>query len=212
MNNQNEAAPQYRPLGAWEYFGLSILYAIPVIGFIFLLVFTFSSGNINRRNYTRSYWCGLLVILLITLAFAGVMLVRQNDLSSVVKDPAGFFHSLTESITAPFRKGGTDSQITGAEDKAGAGAVSEADFKKTMDAYEAFFDEFIAFMDKFNSSEGSSEAMLSEYTEIIAKYAAYEKDMAQIDLNSLSDEEMQYYTAVTSRVEQKMAAFASKAG
>ena len=211
MNNQNEAAPQYRPLGAWEYFGLTILYAIPVIGFIFLLVFTFSGGNINRRNFTRSYWCWILVWLLIMLALVGVMLVRKTDLSGVIKDPAGFVQSLTEGFKVSFNNDGTDSQITGAEDKAGAGATSEADFKKTMDAYEAFFDEFIAFMDKFNSSEGSSEAMLSEYTEIIAKYAAYEKDMAQIDLNSLSDEEMQYYTAVTSRVEQKMAAFASKA-
>ena len=31
--------PEFRPLGAWAYFGLSILFSIPVIGLIFLIVF-----------------------------------------------------------------------------------------------------------------------------------------------------------------------------
>ena len=61
--------PQYRPLSAWAYFGLQILFAIPIVGFIFLIVFSCSSGNINRRSFARSYWCGLLitVILLVVL-------------------------------------------------------------------------------------------------------------------------------------------------
>ena len=56
---------RYAPLSAWAYFGLSILYAIPVVGLIFLLIHTFSSSNINRRSYARSYWCRLLLVLII---------------------------------------------------------------------------------------------------------------------------------------------------
>lgn len=59
--------PQYRPLSAWAYWGLSLLYAVPVVGFIFLIVFTFSDGNINRRNFTRAYWCGLLIAVIVAL-------------------------------------------------------------------------------------------------------------------------------------------------
>ena len=70
-----EGPRRYEPLGAWSYFGLSILYAIPIIGFIFLLIHTFSDSNINRRSFARSYWCRLLLIILIlallfALAFA----------------------------------------------------------------------------------------------------------------------------------------------
>ena len=56
---------KFRPLSAWAYFGYSILFAIPIVGFIFLIIFSFSSANINRRSYARSYWCGLILILII---------------------------------------------------------------------------------------------------------------------------------------------------
>ena len=66
--------PQYRPLGAWAYFGYSILFAIPIIGFILLIVFSFSNSNINRRNFARSHWCILAIVAIIVaiiLATAG---------------------------------------------------------------------------------------------------------------------------------------------
>ena len=58
---------QYKPLGAWAYFGLQLLFSIPVVGFVFLIVFSFSGANINRRNFARSYWCKLLISLIIFL-------------------------------------------------------------------------------------------------------------------------------------------------
>ena len=41
---------EYTPVGAWGYFWYNILFSIPVVGFIFLIVFSFSNGNLNRRN------------------------------------------------------------------------------------------------------------------------------------------------------------------
>ncbi len=66
--------PEYKPLGAWAYFGYSILFAIPIVGFICLLVFSFNNNNLNRRNYARSFWCALLVtvVLSVIAALAGV--------------------------------------------------------------------------------------------------------------------------------------------
>lgn len=57
--------PEYRPLSPWAYFGLSILFAIPIVGFVFLIVFSFSKANINRRNYARSFFCSLLLALIL---------------------------------------------------------------------------------------------------------------------------------------------------
>lgn len=56
---------KYRPLGAWAYFGLTILFSIPIVGFIFLIIFACSGSNINRRSFARSYFCGLIIVLVL---------------------------------------------------------------------------------------------------------------------------------------------------
>ena len=64
---------KFRPLGAWAYFGYSILFSIPIVGFIFLIVFSFSGKNINRRSFARSYWCWailLVIVIAVVLAIA----------------------------------------------------------------------------------------------------------------------------------------------
>lgn len=62
---------EYRPLGMWEYFGYQILFSIPLIGFIFLLLFAFGSGkNINLRNFARSYFCFLIITIFAVLLFS----------------------------------------------------------------------------------------------------------------------------------------------
>lgn len=65
-----------KPMSAWSYFWLQILYSVPIVGFIFLMIFTFSSGNINRRSFTRSYWCAALVggiIATVIILFAFIL-------------------------------------------------------------------------------------------------------------------------------------------
>ncbi len=71
---------QYRPLSPWAYFGLSLLYSVPVVGFIFLIIFSFKSSNLNRRNFTRSYWCGLIIVaaivgLILILGLSGAIFI-----------------------------------------------------------------------------------------------------------------------------------------
>ena len=57
----------YKPVSAWGYVGYTILFCIPLVGFILLIVFSLSDKNINRRNYARSYWCMLLLSILIAV-------------------------------------------------------------------------------------------------------------------------------------------------
>ena len=63
-----------RPLGAWAYFGLQILFSIPLVGFICLIVFSLDDSNINRRNFARSYWCSLIIGLVLTIALLVLIL------------------------------------------------------------------------------------------------------------------------------------------
>ncbi len=56
-HEQARLPDQYLPLGAWAYFGYSLLFSVPVVGWVFLFIFAFSNANINRRNFARSYFC-----------------------------------------------------------------------------------------------------------------------------------------------------------
>lgn len=76
MQNYPSNLPnEYRPLSAWAYFGYNILFAIPLVGFIMLIVFAFDSSNINRRNYARSFFCTYLIAFIILIIVLILFLV-----------------------------------------------------------------------------------------------------------------------------------------
>lgn len=76
-------AEEYRPLSMWEYFGYNLLYSIPIVGLIFMIVFALDDSNINRRNFTRSYFIVFLIyaVLLVVLFMTGAMVGIVDTLS-----------------------------------------------------------------------------------------------------------------------------------
>ncbi len=62
LNEIAKIPDKYRPIGAWSYFFLTILFAIPLIGQICLIVFALSDSNINRRSFARSFFCTFIII------------------------------------------------------------------------------------------------------------------------------------------------------
>lgn len=69
----NEVKAEYKPISAWGYVGYQLLFSIPLIGFIFLLVFALGgTNNINVRNYARSFFCVFLIGLVISI-FVGII-------------------------------------------------------------------------------------------------------------------------------------------
>ena len=51
------------------YFWLMLLYHIPVIGFIFMLIFGLSAENRNLRNYARAHLVWIIVMILVLVLF-----------------------------------------------------------------------------------------------------------------------------------------------
>lgn len=66
MNMSDKIPYEYTPISAWGYFGYNFLFSIPIVGLIFLIIFSFDSSNINRRNYARSFF---IIYLLIAIIF-----------------------------------------------------------------------------------------------------------------------------------------------
>lgn len=74
-----------------------------------------------------------------------------------------------------------------------------------MDSYEDFFDEYVAFMQKYQNSSGTDTiALLSDFSDYMAKYTDYMEKIDSIDQDDLSTEEALYYLEVTTRVSQKL--------
>ena len=68
-NEISRLPEKYRPLSAWAYWGLTLLFSVPVVGFIFLIIFAFNDSNINRRSFARSYFCVLILAAIIIAVF-----------------------------------------------------------------------------------------------------------------------------------------------
>ena len=67
MNDKN-LPYEYKPISMWGYFGYEILFSIPLVGLILLLVFSFGGAkNKNLRNFARSYFCFLIVVVIICI-------------------------------------------------------------------------------------------------------------------------------------------------
>ncbi len=60
---------KYRPMGAWSYFGYTILFAIPLLGIICLIVFALDGSNVVRRSFARSYFCVVILAIILLLLF-----------------------------------------------------------------------------------------------------------------------------------------------
>ena len=69
---KGERLPEkYRPISPWGYLGYTLLFAIPIAGFIIAIVFAVDSGkNVNVRNYARYQFIPLIIALIIILIVA----------------------------------------------------------------------------------------------------------------------------------------------
>lgn len=78
-----------------------------------------------------------------------------------------------------------------------------ADFKAAMDKYEAFIDEYITFIKKYEE-EGKPVSMLADYTKMMTQYSEFAAAMAAYNGDNLSAADYAYYIEVMGRVSQKL--------
>ncbi len=83
-----------------------------------------------------------------------------------------------------------------------SGGVSP-EFKKTMDEYEAFFNEYAEFMKKYNNSDDAM-SMLNDYLSMLTRYSEAIDGLDKIDTEALSAADYAYYTEVMLRIDAKL--------
>ena len=77
-----------------------------------------------------------------------------------------------------------------------------AEFKNTMDEYEAFFDDYVEFMQMYK--ESNDVAMMGKYAEMMNQYVVSMQALENMDTESMTVAEQAYYIEVMSRISQKL--------
>ena len=72
-----------------------------------------------------------------------------------------------------------------------------------MDSYEAFIDEYVAFMKKY-SDNPNDVGLLADYTKYMSKYADMVEKFDKWESEDLNDAELAYYIDVQTRVNKKL--------
>lgn len=71
---QQQIPDSHKPISMWGYFGYELLFSIPLVGFIILIVFAAGgTANVNLRNFARSYFCYMILVLILVSIFVAII-------------------------------------------------------------------------------------------------------------------------------------------
>lgn len=77
------------------------------------------------------------------------------------------------------------------------------EFKEAMDAYEAFYDEYLAFMGDYKKNP-TDLSLLSKYADMLTKVSEMDEKFNAWEKGEMSNEELKYYMDVNARVLKKL--------
>ena len=76
------------------------------------------------------------------------------------------------------------------------------EFKKTMDEYEAFFDEYVEYMKNMKSRNSLGAAV--DYVQMLDKYNKYMKELDEMDESKMTKEDHKYFLDTMNRINKKL--------
>jgi len=95
----------FKPISSWGYVGYSILWAIPVIGWLICLFTAIGGKNRNVRNFARSIFCGLLLTVIFAAVLVGVVFLLDTLKVIELSELLSYFKKIADAvIDVPFLK------------------------------------------------------------------------------------------------------------
>ncbi|GEM_PF-4249872 len=76
--------------------------------------------------------------------------------------------------------------------------------KEFLESYEAFYDEYIEFMDKYYTTDNASLTMLADYSKMLIKYEDFNKKYDELDDGTFTEAEEKLYIDTQLRVNNKL--------
>lgn len=81
----NRLPQRYRPLGAWGYFWYSLLFVLPVIGWIAVIVCAAGAKNVNLRSYARSIILAFVISVVLVAALVVFVLFNPTLMEELMQ-------------------------------------------------------------------------------------------------------------------------------
>ncbi|MBR3280489.1 MAG: ABC transporter permease [Clostridia bacterium] len=70
---------EYEPLGAWKYFGYTLLFSLPIVGLIIAIIFSLNSENLHLKSFARAIIIlEIIVFILVIISTLYVYSVALN--------------------------------------------------------------------------------------------------------------------------------------
>lgn len=87
---QSKVVPaENRPVGMWGYFGLKLLLALPIVGFILTFVLAFAPKNVNIKNFVRSRFCEWIIMAIPAIALIVFLLITGMSFTALFDNISG---------------------------------------------------------------------------------------------------------------------------
>ncbi|MDO4650908.1 MAG: hypothetical protein Q4B26_19910, partial [Eubacteriales bacterium] len=125
---------------------------------------------------------------------------KRKSVSFETKETAS--ETETETVTELSTETQTDPPQSTPETSASLEGI-RPEFKQMMDEYEAFFDQYCDFMNKY-AENPSDTSMIMEYANFMTQYVDTMESFEAVESSDLSNEELKYYIEVTARIETKL--------
>lgn len=77
---------EYKPVAVSTYFWLTVLAAIPVVGFIFSIILSFTGKNRNRKNFMKAIFVWYIIGIILALVAALVVTFAFPDAMTMIFD------------------------------------------------------------------------------------------------------------------------------
>ena len=87
--DKNNIDPRFKPISVWGHIGYLVLFGIPIIGLVLMIIFSFDSNYIARRNYSRAIL--LSILLSAILCIPAALIVSQSAVDTVSHVPFVMF-------------------------------------------------------------------------------------------------------------------------
>ncbi len=107
----------------------------------------------------------------------------------------------TEEETSKAESSKAESSKKEQSSKTATGVTPE--FKKAMDSYEEFFDEYIDFMKRYSESDNPLE-MMDEYSEYLSKYSETMQALNDMESKEVTEADSLYFIEVQARILDKL--------
>ncbi len=150
----------------------------------------------TQKKSGKAKWI-VIGIVAIVLIVAAVSALGGNDNQT---DSPGSSESITESDSI---ESNDDSNKISEDSSTDSTDNMRPEFKEAMDSYEAFFNEYCSFMEKYNANPTDS-SLLAEYNDIYTRYMDFTQKFDEWDTSEMNKDELNYYLEVSNRVAEKL--------